>query len=333
MSEGRLQEARDLLRAARATLEHGNRVQAKRLARQAVSLEPDWDVAWLFLAATSEPEEGLGYVARALEYNPDSAAARKAIRWLVRRLPPDARGHALREARFPKDLTLEIASLDSLSRRGILSARLLVPALALTIGMGIWMGSQPADAQQPQMRSGPVAKASLTPTPTHTPTNTPTPTPTSTPTPTPTPTNTPTPTFTPTPRPRVSWTYTMNPQDLADEGRWIDVDIGSQLVTAYSGANPVRQFPVSTGTAAHPTVMGQFRIWLRLRYTDMSGPGYYLPNVPYTMYFYKGYALHGTYWHSNFGTPMSHGCVNLRTEDAKWLYDFASQGTLVNVHP
>ena len=65
----------------------------------------------------------------------------------------------------------------------------------------------------------------------------------------------------------------------------------------------------------------------------MTGPGYYLPGVPYTMYFYKGYALHGTYWHDNFGTPMSHGCVNLETNDAEWLYEFASVGTLVNVHP
>jgi lipoprotein-anchoring transpeptidase ErfK/SrfK len=64
----------------------------------------------------------------------------------------------------------------------------------------------------------------------------------------------------------------------------------------------------------------------------MTGPGYYLPNVPYTMYFYGGYGLHGTYWHNNFGTPMSHGCVNLSTADSGWLFDWASVGTVVNVH-
>jgi lipoprotein-anchoring transpeptidase ErfK/SrfK len=53
--------------------------------------------------------------------------------------------------------------------------------------------------------------------------------------------------------------------------------------------------------------------------------------VPYSMYFYQGYALHGTYWHSNFGQPMSHGCVNLRTADAEWLYQFAPVGTAVRV--
>jgi lipoprotein-anchoring transpeptidase ErfK/SrfK len=92
------------------------------------------------------------------------------------------------------------------------------------------------------------------------------------------------------------------------------------------------RFVVSTGTAAHPTVTGQFRIWVKLATTDMSGPGYSLEDVPYTMYFYQGYGLHGTYWHDNFGTPMSHGCVNLRTPDAGWLFDFVNEGTLVNVH-
>jgi lipoprotein-anchoring transpeptidase ErfK/SrfK len=64
----------------------------------------------------------------------------------------------------------------------------------------------------------------------------------------------------------------------------------------------------------------------------MAGPGYYLPNVPYVMYFYEGYGLHGTYWHNNFGHPMSHGCVNFTIEDAGWLFDFASVGTVVNLH-
>jgi lipoprotein-anchoring transpeptidase ErfK/SrfK len=64
----------------------------------------------------------------------------------------------------------------------------------------------------------------------------------------------------------------------------------------------------------------------------MSGPGYNLPNVPYTMYFYRGYAIHGTYWHNNFGSPMSHGCVNLATPDAQWLYNWAPMHTRVVSH-
>jgi len=122
------------------------------------------------------------------------------------------------------------------------------------------------------------------------------------------------------------------PSTVGDGEHWIDVDLSQQRVYAYAGDTVVNSFLVSTGVWSTPTVTGQFHVWIKLRSTDMSGPGYYLPDVPYTMYFYKGYGLHGTYWHSNFGTPMSHGCVNLATPDAEWLYNFSSVGTLVNVH-
>ena len=114
--------------------------------------------------------------------------------------------------------------------------------------------------------------------------------------------------------------------------RWIEVDLSQQIVYAYEGDQIVTSFLVSTGTWAHPTVTGEFHIYVKYLYADMRGPGYNLPDVPYTMYFYDGYALHGTYWHHNFGTPMSHGCVNLETSDAEWLYNFSDVGTLVYVH-
>jgi lipoprotein-anchoring transpeptidase ErfK/SrfK len=110
------------------------------------------------------------------------------------------------------------------------------------------------------------------------------------------------------------------------------VNLSTQSVYAYEGDTVVNSFVVSTGTWMTPTVTGKYKIWIKFKSTAMSGPGYYLPNVPYVMYFYKGYGLHGTYWHNNFGTPMSHGCVNLRTSDAEWLYNWASVGTVVNVH-
>jgi hypothetical protein len=130
-----------------------------------------------------------------------------------------------------------------------------------------------------------------------------------------------------------SWEYVLDPEELAGEGRWIDVDVTRQTLTAYDGTTPIKSFLVSTGTSAYPTVLGQFRIWIKLEATDMSGPGYHLEDVPYTMYFYQGYGLHGAYWHNNFGTPMSHGCVNLEISNAGWLFDFAAVGTLVNIHP
>jgi len=88
---------------------------------------------------------------------------------------------------------------------------------------------------------------------------------------------------------------------------------------------------VSTGIPRYPTPRGRFRIYVKYRSVTMSGPGYHLRGVPHTMYYYRGYALHGTYWHSNFGRPMSHGCVNLTRPDASWLYWWAPVGTLVLV--
>jgi lipoprotein-anchoring transpeptidase ErfK/SrfK len=79
-------------------------------------------------------------------------------------------------------------------------------------------------------------------------------------------------------------------------------------------------------------VKGRFKIYAKYRSAPMSGPGYYLPGVPWTMYFHKGYAIHGTYWHNNFGTRMSHGCINMKTPEAKWLFKWAPKGTLVVVH-
>jgi lipoprotein-anchoring transpeptidase ErfK/SrfK len=116
------------------------------------------------------------------------------------------------------------------------------------------------------------------------------------------------------------------------ERRWIDVDLSEQRLRAYEDGEVVRETLVSTGLPRTPTVMGQFRIWVKLRYDDMSGPGYYLEDVPYVMYFYQGYGLHGTFWHNNFGQRMSHGCVNLPTPEAEWMFNFVDVGTLVNVH-
>ena len=135
-----------------------------------------------------------------------------------------------------------------------------------------------------------------------------------------------TPTQPPAPQP----TPVPNPGGSGE--RWIDVNLSQQRITAYQGQTPVYSAIVSTGLPGTPTVVGTFSIYVKYRYTPMSGPGYYLPNVPHTMYFYGGYAIHGAYWHNNFGTPMSHGCVNLSLPDAEWFYNFASVGTKVVSH-
>lgn len=130
-----------------------------------------------------------------------------------------------------------------------------------------------------------------------------------------------------------------NKQVLAaqsDNNKRIYVDLTNQKLSAFEGNNLIMDVPVSTGKW-NKTPTGEFRIWIWLRYTRMtggSGAGYYnLPNVPYTMYFYNsntpktwGYSLHGTYWHNNFGHPMSHGCVNMRTSDAEKLFYWTNPG-------
>ena len=117
-----------------------------------------------------------------------------------------------------------------------------------------------------------------------------------------------------------------------NDERWIDVNLSQQQIYAYEGDTLVNTFIVSTGLPDTPTVTGEYRIYIKVPLQDMSGPGYYLADVPWVMFFYEDYGFHGTYWHNNFGMPMSRGCVNLRVEDAAWLYNWASVGTSVSIH-
>lgn len=116
----------------------------------------------------------------------------------------------------------------------------------------------------------------------------------------------------------------------------IEVDLSRQRLYAFENGIQVFEFPVSSGKW-YPTPTGKFKIWIKLRYTKMEGGNqalgtyYYLPNVPYVMFYYndkiaksRGFSLHGTYWHDNFGHPMSHGCINMRTEDVAKLYAWAT---------
>jgi hypothetical protein len=115
----------------------------------------------------------------------------------------------------------------------------------------------------------------------------------------------------------------------------IEVDLTNQKLYAFEGDNKIYEFLISSGKWGR-TPTGEFTIWTKLRYTRMKGGNpalgtyYNLPNVPYTMYFsnaqvpsYRGYGIHGAYWHNNFGHPMSHGCINMRPEEAQQIYYWA----------
>lgn len=117
----------------------------------------------------------------------------------------------------------------------------------------------------------------------------------------------------------------------ADGRRWIEINLSNQTLTAWQGDVPVLHTTVSTGKAETPTVTGSYAVYLKYDSQHMTGDDYDLPGVPWVMYFYKDYAIHGAYWHANFGMPTSHGCVNMRIPEAEALYAWAAPGTEVVV--
>src|SRR3972149_8652091 len=115
-------------------------------------------------------------------------------------------------------------------------------------------------------------------------------------------------------------TLTVNTSTIpSNTGRHIVVDLSEQRLYAWNDGTVVRTFLVSGGLTG-PTPVGNFSVYNKIKDHVMAGPGYYLPNVPDSMYFTGPYALHGAYWHNNFGNPMSHGCVNLPLNEASWLF-------------
>ena len=144
----------------------------------------------------------------------------------------------------------------------------------------------------------------------------------------------------------------LTPIEPPAETRWIRVDLSEQLAVVYENSRPLRGFVISSGLPGTPTVEGEFRIRTKVRVQTLSGgsgeDAYSVPNVEWIQYFYSDYGFHNTYWHSDFGKPMSRGCINMTTADAKWLFDWAgptwdgrtnwfsstksNPGTLVVVH-
>ena len=135
--------------------------------------------------------------------------------------------------------------------------------------------------------------------------------------------------------PKVDLAKIVDPKKILGEEtgigeKHIYVDLTNQTLSAYQRDTLFIQVPISSGKW-FPTPAGEYTIWEKIRATKMSGGQgadyYFLPNVPYVMFFSGpgvsaglGFSLHGAYWHNNFGHAMSHGCVNMRTIDAQKLY-------------
>jgi lipoprotein-anchoring transpeptidase ErfK/SrfK len=114
--------------------------------------------------------------------------------------------------------------------------------------------------------------------------------------------------------------------------RWIEVQLENQRLVAWEGNKPVYAIIVSTGTDTYPTRPGIFAIQTKHEVARMQGADYDIPDVPFTMYYDNSYAIHGAYWNRRFGTPVSHGCVNVAVNHAEWLFNWAAVGTPVIVH-
>ncbi|SPT53048.1 Uncharacterized vancomycin resistance protein [Actinomyces bovis] len=120
--------------------------------------------------------------------------------------------------------------------------------------------------------------------------------------------------------------------------KWVDINLSSKTVTAYSGATVVRG-PESMvdGEDKTPTITGVYNVYLKYETQTMKGKNadgtpYETKDVPWVTYWNGSYALHGAPWRANFGYSGSHGCVNLPVSTAKWYYDWTEMGTVVVSH-
>ena len=120
------------------------------------------------------------------------------------------------------------------------------------------------------------------------------------------------------------------PAEIESE-RWVGVDRDEQVLIAYDGDTPFFATLVSTGLDESPTHEGFYSTYARFSPRDMSRGNinqpwfYHMEDVPYTFYFNGDQALHGAYWHNSFGTPQSHGCVNMSLTAAHYVYNFLSE--------
>ena len=356
-----------LVKQARESIKAGEKRQARLLLQQALREKPDDYAAWLWLASiTPSPSASYGYVQRAQKLRPNDPRVRKAMAWAEKRV---AQTQVVEEAEAPQVEIVPVAPVATSTNEetpsrpwqtAVMRISLALLALILVVTAVFYFRNidrnvtpETTVAEIPILSSEPIAEPTATAEPVQ-PTATPEATATSvhaknivqgSDDPRPTWTVTPTPSPTPSPTPTIIPTFTSDsggvirggrPLGVAADERWIDVDLSTQTLRAFEGNELIFETLISSGLANTPTVTGQFRIWLRYESQTMDGSqlgyDYYLENVPYVMYFYEDYALHGAYWHSNFGTPMSHGCVNMDISDAQWVYSWAGEGTVVNVH-
>jgi lipoprotein-anchoring transpeptidase ErfK/SrfK len=343
-------DRQNLIAQAKEAIQNGDKRHARVLLQEAVRRDPNDDRGWLLLAGvTDSPEKSLDYIQHAEMLNPHNPAITKARLWAEKRLAQAEKTSEAPTKSPQKSWQKPIlwTALALLVAFGVVTAVILAATLQnptisqiprqiantqptaiinMTATPTIQAAAQFPVTAEPHIQAKQIAAADLEDAPR--PEWTITPTPTNTPTPTPT--------WVPTFQSPQYGAPASRPFGVKSDEKWIDVNLTTQTLNAYEGNDVVFTTLVSSGTNDHPTVTGMFRVWLRFESQTMDGAllgyDYYLENVPYVMYFFDDYALHGAFWHNNFGYQMSHGCVNLSPTDAGWLYNWSTYGTVVNVH-
>jgi lipoprotein-anchoring transpeptidase ErfK/SrfK len=123
---------------------------------------------------------------------------------------------------------------------------------------------------------------------------------------------------------RIAWSIE-RPDDVPEDEKWVHVNLPEQTLVAYEGDRPIFATVITSGKEGYDTPTGTYRIGHKYVSIRMSGDDpvegvYDVDEVPWTMYYHGGYALHGAYWHDGFGRVRSHGCTNIAPADARWLY-------------
>ncbi len=117
----------------------------------------------------------------------------------------------------------------------------------------------------------------------------------------------------------------------------IHVDISEQYLNFFLGDVKMGGFLVSTGRAGLDTPIGTFAVRDKIPVHEYRGANYYYPGTKWNLRFHgvppKSFLIHGAYWHDNWGTPMSGGCVNVSYEHMEGLYHWADVGTEVAIVP
>lgn len=124
------------------------------------------------------------------------------------------------------------------------------------------------------------------------------------------------------------------PEEVGEICRFIHVDLSEQTLGVYENCQLKFATLISSGQNSLWTFAGRFGITYKVTYSNITPPNgstseYYIEGVPYFMTYYGNLGFHGAYWHNNFGTPASHGCINLSPADARWLYDWSYIGEYV----